>query len=151
MKKGKNIIQREYEIYNKGVDAGYRKKTTGMTQTIGNMIAKVVIGAIFIVAGFATQSLIGFLISFIIGVGLIAWGVIPYYMAKKQREADEIKSILAQPLETYEDAELKAAINRIEESNARETDDLKKYKEMRDSGLISNDDYDQKKKQILRL
>ena len=155
MKKRTNLIEREFNSYHYNLEADYRKKTTGMSQTIGVMIAKISIGAIFVLCGisilFKYTSVLSFFISLIIGGGLIAWGVVPYVMGRKVLEQQEMERVLSIPLQTYEDAELKAAIGRIEDADSKESVELKKYKEMLDKNLISPEDYELKKKQILGL
>ena len=71
-----------------------RKNTTGgKKQGHGAMIAKIVIGAIFFVSGFTTGSVGPTLVGVIIGLGLIAWGLLPVLLpriqAKKEAESAE--------------------------------------------------------------
>ena len=69
--------------------------TVGNSSQWGNgaMIAKIVIGAIFFVSGFTTGSVGPTLVGVIIGLGLIAWGLLPMLLpriqAKKEAEAAE--------------------------------------------------------------
>ena len=151
------------ELREKAADE--REARTGMRQSTGAMVAKIVIGVMFIVGSFATPEggewSIGYcLVGITLGVGLAACGVIPYINAKKKREHEELKEILSTPLQTYGEAELQQAMERVEkqsETEAQQKDEtpemqeLRKYKEMLDQGLINEKDYEKKKKKILGL
>ena len=151
----KNIIEKEYNCYHRDLQAYERERQIGMRQPIGAMIAKITVGFLFCVIGFipfgGEISIIRLLILLIIGGGFIAWGLVPYLLGRKVHEEEALKEILAKPLQTYEDAELHAAINRVHEDSDNLEDELKKYKDMLESGLISRTDYEQKKKQLLNI
>lgn len=67
--------------------AELRQQNTGMRQSTGAMIAKIVFGLLFVMAGFSSPeggwSVGYFLTALVIGGGLIAWGVLPWLKAKK--------------------------------------------------------------------
>lgn len=79
----------------KSGNADYREATTGMRQSKGAMIAKIIIGAFFIAVGFSSPesgwTVSYFLTALVIGGSLIAWGLVPYLKAKKaQKEEDRL-------------------------------------------------------------
>ena len=72
---------------------------TGMKQSKGAMIAKIVFGVLFILAGFSSPEsgwTIGyFLTALVIGGALIAWGIVPYLkpkmaLKKQEKELQEV-------------------------------------------------------------
>lgn len=69
-----------------------RERSTGMRQSRGAMIAKIAIGALFIIAGFMSPeggwSVGYFLTALVVGGALIAWGLLPYIRAKKEASAE---------------------------------------------------------------
>ncbi len=74
--------------------ADAREKETGMRQSTGAMVAKIAVGALFVVSGLTTDwakeattsdPLGTAVISIVIGLALIAWGLLPYLSAKKKR------------------------------------------------------------------
>ena len=73
--------------------AEIRKEQTGMTQTLGAMIAKIATGIIFVLAGFSSPdggwSIGYFLTALVTGGALIAWGLIPYLQARKAKQITE--------------------------------------------------------------
>lgn len=74
-------------------NAGVRERQTGMRQSKGAMWAKIVFGILFVCAGFGTPeqgwSVGYFLTALVIGGALIAWGLVPYLRARKEKkEAD---------------------------------------------------------------
>ena len=79
----------------KQITGDAREKATGMRQSVGAMIAKIAIGALFVISGFtamAKQESAGdaigtLLVGLIIGAALITWGLVPYLKAKKTSEA----------------------------------------------------------------
>ena len=78
----------------KAHNANVREAKTGMRQSKGAMIAKIIIGALFIAVGFSSPDsgwTVGyFLTALVIGGSLIAWGLVPYFKAKKmEKEAEE--------------------------------------------------------------
>ena len=81
--------------------ADAREKATGMRQSNGAMIAKIVVGALFLISGITTNwseaadtsDPVGTMIfSILVGLALIAWGLIPWLTAKKKREAAAVKA-----------------------------------------------------------
>lgn len=69
-----------------------RKERTGMKQSMGAMIAKIAIGVLFVLTGFSSPDggwTIGyFLTAIVIGGALIAWGLLPYLKARKEKSAN---------------------------------------------------------------
>lgn len=63
-----------------------RERTTGMRQSTGAMIAKIAVGALFVISSFGTSGIGSVLTGIIIGAALIAWGLLPYLTAKKAAE-----------------------------------------------------------------
>lgn len=74
-----------------------RERQTGMRQSKGAMIAKLAFGAIFVISAFgafaeglkeSVATAIGsLLVGLVLGAALIAWALLPYFKAKKDREA----------------------------------------------------------------
>ncbi len=94
--------------------ADEREARTGMRQSKGAMIAKIVLGGLFLAVSFDPSdgdwSISYFLFCLVLGGGLIAWGLLPYLEARrKHREAEEAKKaardakILSVPLEKFSD------------------------------------------------
>ena len=147
-------------------EADEREQKTGMRQSSGAMMAKIIFGGLFIVCGFVPPSngewsLSYLLTALVVGGALLAWGIIPYMDAKKKREHQEMKEILSIPLQSFHDVELQQAMDRVDnisgndktvgQNNSPEAEELKKYKDMLDQGLISEKDYEKKKKKILNI
>jgi len=74
--------------------ADARQKATGMRQSNGAMIAKLAFGFLFFVSGLTTDwksqpgvenPVFSMVFSVILGLALIAWGLIPYLNARKLR------------------------------------------------------------------
>ena len=81
--------------------ADAREKQTGMRQSGGAMIAKIAFGALFVISGLTTDwrgddytadPIGSMLLSIVIGLALIAWGVVPWWKAKRQREEDAARA-----------------------------------------------------------
>lgn len=74
------------------------------TPTLGKTIAKIAVGACFIAVGLddLPGDLSGFLIGLIVGAALIAWGLIPYYQARRREKQEETERILSKPLKPEE-------------------------------------------------
>jgi hypothetical protein len=94
--------------------ADEREAQTGMRQSKGAMIAKIVLGGLFFAVSFdhsdGEWSIGYFLFCLILAGGMIAWGLLPYLEARrKQKEAEEAKKaardakILSVPLEKFSD------------------------------------------------
>ena len=73
--------------------ADERERLTGMRQTKGAMIAKLIIGAVFVCAGFGSPeggwSIGYFLTAQACGLGMIAWGLVPFLKAKKKKQQEQ--------------------------------------------------------------
>lgn len=67
--------------------ADEREARTGMRQSMGAMIAKIAIGALFVISAFGTGSIGGVLTGLVIGAALIAWGLIPYIKVKRHEQS----------------------------------------------------------------
>lgn len=74
---------------NRRIEADQREAATGMRQTKWAMILKIVLGIIFVIASFSLNSASEIVIGIIVGIGLIAWGFLPYYRAKKAKKPDD--------------------------------------------------------------
>ena len=94
--------------------ADEREARTGMRQSKGAMIAKIVLGGMFLAVSLdrsdGNWSISYFLFCLVLGGGLIAWGLLPYLEARrKHKEAEEAKKaardakILSVPLEKFSD------------------------------------------------
>ena len=74
---------------NRKAQAKEREARTGMKQSMGAMIAKIAVGILFVIAGFSSPEggwTFGyFLTALVVGVALIAWGLLPYLNAKKAK------------------------------------------------------------------
>ena len=69
-----------------------------MKPSLGKTIFKVAIGLICIVIGLDdAKDLSFFLFCFVIGAAFIAWGLIPYFEAKKKAKQEETEAILNAP------------------------------------------------------
>lgn len=83
-----------------------REASTGMRQSTGAMIAKIVFGALFVISGFTTgipamgenfaSGFAALLMAVILGGALIAWGLVPYFKAKKAQEAAAARNMAAE-------------------------------------------------------
>lgn len=76
--------------------ADAREKATGMRQSVGAMTAKIAFGALFLISGFTTNwsersdvadPLASMLLSIVLGLALIAWGLIPRLKADRRKAA----------------------------------------------------------------
>lgn len=79
----------------KKLEASKRQSNTGMKQTYFAMFAKIFIGFLMIFAGFHPkegESPLGyFLFCFVIGAAILAWGLVPFILAKlKKKEKTRI-------------------------------------------------------------
>ena len=98
-----------FDVMTRKEAADAREKATGMRQSNGAMIAKIVIGALFLVSAITTdwhaESIadpVGPMVfSIIIGLALIAWAVIPLLMAKKKQEAAAANAEAERKAEEY--------------------------------------------------
>lgn len=74
------------------MNAVRNEQYTGMRQSTGAMIAKIVVGILFILVGFTSPesgwSIGYFMTALVLGCSLIAWGVVPYLKAKKATAAE---------------------------------------------------------------
>ena len=87
---GKAQIAAEKKI-NSDFKAKRNLERTGMKQSYGSMILKIVIGLIIVSCGFSSPesgwTFSYFLTSLIIGCSVIAWGLVPFLKARKQKKA----------------------------------------------------------------
>jgi len=67
----------------KEAQADEREARTGMRQSTGAMIAKIAVGLLFVVSSFATDSVGATLTGIVIGLALVAWGMLPWWKIKK--------------------------------------------------------------------
>ena len=82
------------------------QKSPPKQPSIGLTIAKVAVGAIFIIIGLDDfRDFTFFMFCFVIGAALIAWGLIPYFQAKRNAEMEETERILSTPFPGPGDAE----------------------------------------------
>lgn len=70
----------------KRLKADAREGATGMRQSTGAMIAKIAVGVLFIISAFATGTVGATLTGIVIGLALIAWGLLPWYKIKKAEQ-----------------------------------------------------------------
>ena len=70
------------------------ERSTGMRQSKGAMIAKIAIGVIFLIVSLSSGELdaAGRATGIVIAAALIAWSLLPYFKAKKEREAAAARS-----------------------------------------------------------
>ena len=112
--------QDKYSRTVKANRADEREVLTGMRQSIGAMIAKIAFGLIFIGVTFDDSgeplSFGGRVVGLCIGGALLAWGLVPFLMARKKRKAAEEEKaaeraakILSVPLEKFGDGEANKA------------------------------------------
>ena len=75
-----------------------RERSTGMRQSKGAMIAKIAVGVIFLIVALTSGELdlAGRGIGVVIAAALIAWGLLPYLKAKKEREAADAQAAAAE-------------------------------------------------------
>ena len=75
------------------IESNRRLYTTGMKQSKVAMILKIVFGLLFIGAGFSSPeggwSVGYFFTALVIGGALLAWGLVPYFKAKKQKQEED--------------------------------------------------------------
>lgn len=66
-----------------------RERSTGMRQSKGAMIAKIVIGVLFLIVSLTSGELdlAARGVGIVIAAALVAWGLVPYLKAKKANEA----------------------------------------------------------------
>lgn len=63
-----------------------QKQSATMKQSLGAMIAKIAVGCLFLVASFGMDNAGEVCVGLILAAALIAWGLVPYFMAKKKQE-----------------------------------------------------------------
>lgn len=83
-----------------------REKATGMRQSTGAMIAKIVFGALFVlialvngipqVAESPAEGITFILTGLACGAALLAWGLVPYFKAKKAQDAAAARNMAAE-------------------------------------------------------
>ena len=96
--------------------ADEREKATGMRQSTGAMTAKIAFGALFLISGLTTNwseradvanPVASMLLSIVLGLALIAWGLIP------RLKADRIKAAAAKAKEAELEAQRLQAENEV--------------------------------------
>ena len=75
--------------------ADVRETRTGMRQSLGAMIAKLVFGGLFILSSFTMSSAAEVLTGLLIGGGLIAWGLVPWLQAKRKAQDEQEQAAIA--------------------------------------------------------
>ena len=70
-------------------EADKREARTGMRQKPGAMIAKIAVGLMFIFVSFGMEDASGVVIGLVIGLALIAWGLLPWLLPRlKEKKAE---------------------------------------------------------------
>ena len=148
---------KEYKRKLREAAADEREAKTGMRQSKGAMIAKIVIGCLFFAAGFIepedSQWTIGyFLVALILAGAFLAWGLVPYMKAKEKMKQKEYEENYDKNMKTFEEQELEIAMKKVDiETETDEIKQLRKFKSLLDQGLITEADYEKKKKKLLKL
>ena len=148
---------KEYKRMLREKAADERETKTGMRQSKGAMAAKIICGCLFIAVGFTkpegeTWTFGYFLTALILGVSLISWGLIPYMKAKKLMDQREYEETHEKNMKTFEEAEIEIAMKKVDiETETDEIKQLRKFKSLLDQGLITEADYEKKKKKLLKL
>lgn len=151
------IELKEYKRQLREAAADKREEKTGMRQSTGVMVAKIACGCIFICVGFTNPkgeewSVGYFLTALVIGIALIAWGVIPYKKAKDKMEQKEYEENYDKNMKTFKEVELETAMKKVDmETETPEIKQLRKFKSLLDQGLITEEDYEKKKQSLLGL
>ena len=98
-------MSKVYHVPPQGPDRGQQQQNTPKTPSLGVTIAKVAVGAMFIVIGLEDlfTDFSGTMIGIIIGAALIAWGLIPYREAKRRQQAEETEKILSTPVPDFDE------------------------------------------------
>ena len=102
-----------------------REEKTGMRQTEMAMNLKIIFGLITIVVTSqgdpreAQWSLGYYLFGILVGGALIAWGVEPYFKAKKKMEERKMEQLMSKPLESFGDLELEALQKKYDEDRKK--------------------------------
>lgn len=68
--------------------ADVREAQTGMRQSMGAMIAKIAVGALFFFVAFTMDSAGSVIVGLVIGLALIAWGLLPWLLPRLQAKKD---------------------------------------------------------------
>lgn len=73
----------------KQIKGDAREQATGMRQSMGAMIAKIAVGVMFLLVALTSGDLEGGAraVGIVMAAALIAWGLLPYFKAKKARDA----------------------------------------------------------------
>lgn len=66
----------------KQVKSDQREAATGMRQSMGAMIAKIAVGVLFFCVAFTTGSAGAVITGIVIGLALIAWGLLPWLLSR---------------------------------------------------------------------
>lgn len=80
-----------------------REASTGMRQSTGAMIAKIAVGVMFLIVAVTSGELDGPSrgVGIVMGLGLIAWGLLPWWKAKKANEAAAARAQAEQAAAEY--------------------------------------------------
>lgn len=62
------------------------KQSAKMKQSIGAMIAKIAVGCLFLVVSFGMDNAGEVCVGLILAAAMIAWGLVPYFIAKKKQK-----------------------------------------------------------------
>lgn len=77
----------------KKLEGDARERTTGMRQSKTAMIIKLVIAALFLVSSLTGDLELGARgVGIVLAAGLAAWALVPYFSAKKAREAEAARA-----------------------------------------------------------
>lgn len=87
IKRAANETRRARNAERRRVLADEREQRTGMRQSIGSMITKIVFGILFIYAGLTKEESA---LRIIIGVSLLAWGLIPFVKARLKQSGKRL-------------------------------------------------------------
>ena len=65
------------------------------SDSIGGTITKIVVGLLFIIVSFSMDGVAAVLTGLLIGLGLIAWAVLPFVFAKREQKAAQEEAQIA--------------------------------------------------------
>lgn len=87
-KKEQSELEKARKADKRKAEADERERTTGMRQTKAAMLAKIIVGALFLVCSIpfvAQGNISSFVCGLVVGGALIAWGLVPYLKARNGR------------------------------------------------------------------
>lgn len=87
----------------KQISGDARERSTGMRQSTGAMIAKIAVGVMFLIVAVTSKELDGPSrgVGIVLAAALIAWALIPYFKAKKAKEAAAAQATIARDAAEY--------------------------------------------------